>query len=301
MRSPILLLIFNRPDTTERVFKEIRKAQPPRLYIAADGPRLNKDGEKELCDKTRLIATKVDWNCEVRTLFREKNLGCGVAVCNAISWFFEYEEEGIILEDDILAHQDFFAFCDELLEKYRYNSQIWTIGGHNLFYDGINRNYSYGFMSIAHIWGWATWKRAWRNFSYDLSHFNYKDFQRNLITSFPDKRERKFWEKIFEEVKHGKQDIWDYQWTISSIMNRGLCIVPYRNLTENIGFGKNATHTSGGHSKELNRATESIMPLKHPISITLDLEAEDIEKENAVMYISNWRKIKGFLKRIIKR
>lgn len=300
MNSPILLLVFNRPDTTERVFEEIRKAKPPRLYIAADGPRNNRPGEKKLCDKVRSVKDKVDWDCEVKTLFRDKNLGCGVAVCEAITWFFQHEEEGIIMEDDIVAHPDFFSYCDELLEKYRFDDRVWTIGGHNLYYSGINRSCSYGFVSIAHIWGWATWRRAWNNFRYDISHLDYRLFKNRLKQAFPDIRERLYWMEIFKQVKFGKKDIWDYQWTIMSIYNKALCAVPYKNLTSNIGFGDDATHTSGGNNKEIGRGTESIMPLIHPAEICHNATDEELIRKDTGMYERLGRfivkKIYGLLK-----
>ncbi len=146
MKSPVLFLIFNRPDTTAKVFEAIREARPPKLYIAADGPRPNRAGEKDRCEVTRAIATQVDWPCEVKKLFRDENLGCGKAVSEAITWFFENEPEGIILEDDILPHPDFFPYCDEMLEKYRDNDRVGIISGHNHIYRDLNRESSYGFL-----------------------------------------------------------------------------------------------------------------------------------------------------------
>ena len=300
MRSPILFLIFNRPDTTQRVFEEIRKARPPRLYVAADGPRKDRLGEAELCERTRKIVNWIDWDCELKTLFRDENLGCGIAVADAITWFFENEEEGIILEDDIVAHPDFFVYCDELLKKYRADERVWTIGGHNLFYNGINRDCSYGFLSIAHIWGWATWKRAWNNFRFDLSDIEYKDFKNALKFAFPDIRERFLWRKIFKEVRTGKADIWDYQWTILSILNRKLCIVPYSNLTKNIGFGVDSTHTYDPNSKEVNHSTCSILPLRHPQVVEVNYKDEEILKRESGLYISVFGLVKGYISKVKK-
>ncbi len=118
LKTAVLFLVFNRPDTTAQVFDAIRKARPPRLYVAADGPRANREGEAEKVAKVREIATAVDWPCEVRTLFRDANLGCKRAVSGALDWFFGEEEAGMVLEDDCLPHPDFFRFCDALLERY---------------------------------------------------------------------------------------------------------------------------------------------------------------------------------------
>ncbi|HKZ36424.1 MAG TPA: hypothetical protein VJ184_02160, partial [Chryseolinea sp.] len=135
---PVLFMIFNRPETTKRVFESIRNERPHRLFVAADGPRPNKPGEAEMCAEARKIATAVDWECEVKTLFREENLGCGRAPARAITWFFENVERGIILEDDCLPSHDFYLFCSILLERYRYDSRIMEIGGNNFLSDSMS-------------------------------------------------------------------------------------------------------------------------------------------------------------------
>jgi hypothetical protein len=169
--TPVLFLIFNRPNTTEQVFEAIAKAKPRCLFVAADGPRTDKEGEAEKCQAVRDIIKRVDWDCEVKTLFREQNLGCKEAVSSAITWFFEQVEEGIILEDDCLPSDSFFSFCAELLEKYRDDKRIMMISGDN-FQDGIQRgDASYYFSSVPWIWGWATWRRAWRLYDREMQTF----------------------------------------------------------------------------------------------------------------------------------
>ena len=166
--APVLFLIFNRPETTIQVFSAIKKAQPNRLYIAADGPRPEYPDEVNHCKIARTIATNVDWDCEVKTLFRDQNLGCRLAVSQAIDWFFEQEPEGIILEDDCLPNQSFFWFCKELLEKYRNETRIMHIGGTNFQFGKNRTNYSYYFSRYAHIWGWASWRREWKYYDEKL-------------------------------------------------------------------------------------------------------------------------------------
>lgn len=286
MDSAVLFLIFNRPQTTEKVFEEIRKAKPPRLYIAADGPRENKLGEKELCETTRKIVENIDWDCEVKRLYRDKNLGCGIAVYKAIDWFFENEEEGLIIEDDILCHPDFFKFCDEMLKKYRNEDRVGMISGHNHLYGRYNPQESYGFMAIGHIWGWATWKRAWKDFEYSpLEKYPRVNFIKSLKKTFPKKSQRRFWEKIYTQVQNGVTHIWDYQWTISLITNKRYCLTSYKNLTKNIGFGKDATHVTSGPEEEINLELEPIYPLNHPKEINQDLKAEEIERINTGFFI----------------
>lgn len=170
-RSAVLLLIFNRPETTRRVFDQIRAQQPPRLYIAADGARPNRPEEAARCAETRAISTQVDWDCELHLLYRDQNLGCRRAVSEAITWFFEHEEAGIILEDDCLPADSFFYFCDALLEKYRHDERIHAITGTNLQMGKQWGEASYYFSRYTNIWGWASWRRVWKEYDSELSRY----------------------------------------------------------------------------------------------------------------------------------
>lgn len=243
-KAPVLFLVFNRPDTTQRVFEEIKRYKPSHLYIAADAPRDNKLEEAELCQAVRdLIVNNIDWDVEIKTLFRDKNMGCKMAVSSAISWFFENEEEGIILEDDCLPHPDFFTFCNSLLNKYRDDPRVMQISGDN--FQGGNKfgEASYYFSRFNHIWGWASWRRAWKN--YDLSMSDYPIFKSNQDIKGiwgDNKGLCKYWLKIFDKVYNDQVNTWDYQWTYSIWKNNGLTILPQQNLVKNIGFGESFTH-----------------------------------------------------------
>jgi hypothetical protein len=234
LQTPILFLIFNRPDQTAQVFEEIRKQQPAKLFIAADGPRSGKSGEAVLCDETKeAILQRIDWDCEVNTLFRENNLGCGKAVSSAIDWFFDSVEEGIILEDDCLPDPSFFSFCTSLLSHYRTNEKIMHISGSN-YQMGIKRgDGSYYFSRYTHIWGWASWRRAWKK--YDFSMQRYKDTSREGLN-------RRLCTDLDAICRH-EIDAWDIQWFMSVWFNKGWTITPNTNLIRNIGYGKQATHT----------------------------------------------------------
>ncbi|MDO9231860.1 MAG: acyltransferase [bacterium] len=265
MDTPILFIIFNRPDTTKRVFDEIKKAKPSKLYVAADGPRKDKEGERDLCEETRKIIEQVDWECEVKTLLRDENLGCKIGVSSAINWFFENEEMGIILEDDCLPNPSFFNFCQELLEKYKDDERIMMITGDN-FQNGMQRgDESYYFSKYAFIWGWATWRRAWKHYNVNLKNLPVFKEKKQIRHIFEDKNEQKYWLNIFNLVYDGKIDTWDYQWAYAIFKNNALAIVPNVNLISNIGFGKNSTHTTGGPLANLE--TFSIDIIIHPNSI----------------------------------
>lgn len=241
---PILLIIFNRPRATEKVFESIRAAKPSRLYVAADGPRDNSEDDYQRCDEAKQIATKIDWPCELHTLFREKNLGCKLGPATAIDWFFKHEECGIILEDDVLPLPSFYLFCNELLEKYRDDERVTMISGCNLISKRFRPIESYFFVQHTHIWGWATWRRAWMNFDVTIRTWPLWKEQGGLLESLGgDTNAAEYWTKAFDAVHRYEMDAWDYQWTYACWRAGGLSVLPEYNLTQNLGFGVDATHT----------------------------------------------------------
>lgn len=272
---PILFLLFNRPDLTQRVFERIRQAAPQRLFIAADGPRPGMPTDVELCAQARQVVEWIDWKCEVHTLFRETNLGCKQAVSSAIDWFFEHVEEGIILEDDCVPHPTFFRFCAELLERYRDDERIMVISGDN-FQQGRQRTpYSYYFSCYTHIWGWATWRRAWRYYDGDMKHWPELRQTSWLLDVLGDEVSATYWRNIFDKAHAGKIDSWAYPWISSCWAQNGLTILPEVNLVSNIGFGDAATHTKKGDSRIANLPTAAMkFPLRHPPYMVRHLEAD---------------------------
>ncbi len=277
-KIPILFLVFNRPNTTSKVFTEIRRAKPKILFIAADGPRENISGEKEKCGEVRKITEKIDWNCEVKRLYREKNLGCRKAVSSAIDWFFEHVDEGIILEDDCLPDPTFFRFCEEMLEKYCNNRKIMHIGGNNFQKSENKNNNSYYFSKYSHIWGWATWRRAWRKYRVNMSDWPKFKSEGRLNHKFRNFTEKFYWHTIFDAVYKGKIDTWDYQWLYTVWKNEGLCINPGVNLVENIGFGTDATHTA---IRKIEIERQKIrFPLNHQKKIEVNADFDRYTSNN---------------------
>ncbi|WP_459200953.1 nucleotide-diphospho-sugar transferase [Methanococcus sp. CF] len=277
LNTPVLFLIFNRLDTTKQVFEIIREAKPPRLYLASDGPRENRMGEDETVNAVRgYVLDSIDWDCEVKTLFRDKNLGCKYAVSGAITWFFENEEMGIILEDDCLPSQSFFWFCEELLNWYKDDLRIWQISGDN-FQNGIQRGTGdYYFSRYIHIWGWATWRSRWN--CYDVDMKNFETFSNNfeIKNVFNHTKTQRHWIKLFKEAYLGNVDTWDYQWFYCALSNNGLGVMPNKNLVTNIGFGLDATHTKNEDSKNANINRHEIsLPLIHPEFITPNCNADE--------------------------
>ena len=272
--TPILFLIFNRPDTTERVFRQIQAIQPRQLFVSADGPRSQRAGEDRKCTEARRIIEKVDWDCEVKTNFSEVNLGCRKAVSSGIDWFFRHVNEGIILEDDCLADISFFLFCETLLEYYRSDDRVMHIAGVN-FQDGRVRGpYAYYFSALIHVWGWATWKRAWDKYDVDISNYP-RLFEQDLFsTVFPVPSMKRYWKKTMDAVYEKRKDTWDTQWQYALSIHHGLAIIPSVNLISNIGFSLNATHTIDNFDSLANRPTAQIGTITHPEFIVPDLRAD---------------------------
>lgn len=263
--TAVLFLVFNRPEITVRVFETIRRARPKRLYIAADGPRSDRLNETKLCQQTRHICSQIDWDCEVKTLFREENLGCRLAVSRAIDWFFDNETEGIILEDDCLASQSFFHYCSELLDYHRDDNQVMCVSGNNFQQGIMDSDESYYFSRYPHCWGWATWKNAWS--CYDAGMDQWKE-ERNVgvIKQWSDATDEfcRYWENAFDAAVTGKVDSWAYRWLYSCWKERGLSCLPQQNLVKNIGFEETATHTQSNVWYSKLDCNELSFPIKHP-------------------------------------
>lgn len=263
LSTPVAFIIFNRPDTTERVFQMIRQAQPQQLLVIADGARIDRDNEAEKCAATRAIIDRVDWDCQVFTNYSDTNLGCKLRVSSGLDWVFSQVEEAIILEDDCLPSASFFTFCQTLLERYRYDERIMHIGANNFQFGQSRTEYSYYFSKYNHIWGWASWRRAWKH--YDVEMNAWEDFKRlGIIDSiYHDIYEQKYWLNIFDLVYQGSIDTWDYQWIYACWLQSGLSITPNVNLVSNIGFGTDATHTIE-ITKFANLPTEEIDLIDYP-------------------------------------
>lgn len=264
IKTPVAFIIFNRPDTTACVFAEIAKAKPPKLLVVADGPRKDRIGEAEKCAATRAIINLVDWPCEVLTNYSDVNLGCKSRVSSGLNWVFEQVPEAIILEDDCLPDPSFFRFCEEMLEKYRDDERIAMVSGDNFQFGNKRGDASYYFSRYNHIWGWASWRRAWKH--YDVSMKLWPQFRddKYLDYLFADKASRTYWHRAFEGVYSRKIDTWDYQWVFASWANNMISIMPNVNLISNIGFGANATHTQGSSIYADMPMQQMDFPLVHP-------------------------------------
>jgi hypothetical protein len=234
--TPILFLVFNRPETTQRVFDIIKKIKPSHLYIAADGPRKGIEEDVEKCREVRQIVGNIDWECNLNVLFRDENLGCGKSVNTAVDWFFDNVEHGIILEDDCLPELSFFNFCEKTLKYYSEEERIKMICGSNYLFNRFGDNDSFFFSNFCLIWGWATWKRVWKDFRSNYDFFQLTNVREMLSLKFEDRNLISWYQLMYDDVAHHKIGTWDIQFAYYIYSKNGLSIVPFKNQIKNIGF-----------------------------------------------------------------
>ncbi len=299
MRSPVLFLVFNRPETTRRVFQTIREVRPPRLYVSADGPRPSREGEAALCEEVRKIATAVDWPCEVKTLFRDRNLGCRRGVSEGITWFFQNEEEGIIMEDDILPVPSFFNYCDELLHRYRNDERIATVCGTNLVPMPHAPEMSYHFSRYSSVWGWASWRRVWQLYDVEMKAWpKWRDEGGLARVVDHDRGLEAYFANDFDLTFEGKIDTWDYQLRFMCFQLGLLNAVPRCNQILNIGIAINGTHSSAGApvpSYILNSPPQVLdFPLKHPISVAREIHFDRLMDQK----LHHWPRLYTIMRRM---
>lgn len=269
LHTPVVFIIFNRPQQTGAVFAEIAKAKPTKLLVIADGAR--HEAEAEQCQQARAVIEKVDWECEVITNFSDENLGCRHRVSSGLNWVFSQVEEAIILEDDCLPAPSFFTFCQTLLKRYRHDERVMMIGGVN-FQPAPRTPYSYYFSKYINIWGWASWRRAWQHYDLDMSSWH---THREIVDWVcEDPLEAARMRHIFDVASAGEIDTWDYQWGYTCWSQSGMQIVPCVNMVSNIGFGEGATHTTYTQDPLANLPVHDIWDIQHPPVVVRHREAD---------------------------
>lgn len=265
MNVPVVFVVFNRPDTTAKVFEAIRKARPSTLFVISDAPRLEKAGEAEQCKAVRKIVDSVDWDCEVLKNYAEVNMGCAKRISSGLDWVFEHCQEAIILEDDCLPDPTFFPFCQTLLERYRHDDRVMSISGQNCQFGQSRTPYSYYFSRYSHCWGWATWQRAWQHFDFDMTLLPEVESRGLLRNILDDDAAVRLWRHILHSTASGQVSSWAFRWTFACWMHGGLSVISDENLISNIGFGNSSTNTANSKSKLSDLPTKALaFPLAHP-------------------------------------
>jgi hypothetical protein len=309
--TPVLFQFFDNPDTSLKVFMEIRKQRPLHLYLVQDGCRTSSNRE---CERLLLVRAGIleliDWECDLHTLFRNVNLGPGKGTSEAIIWFFSQVDEGIVIEHDCLPHPDFFAYCENLLARYRYNTEIQLINGSNLQKGKKYGHSSYYFCKTGSLWGWAGWKRTITHYEYDIHKIDFRQLQIDIERNFKTRREREYWKDSYDWIKTGIANTWDFQLLYKLWHDNALIVQPNHNLISNIGFGNQAIHCKDPTSLSANMATEKILPVRHPKRLKPHASADthylDIYLADETYKLMNpslqfKRKIKQLLRKIIRK
>jgi hypothetical protein len=303
IKTPVVFLIFNRPELTAKVFEVIRQAQPPILLVVADGSRSDRPEEAEKCQQTRAIIDCVDWNCEVLKNYSDINLGCAKRVSSGLNWVFETVESAIILEDDCLPHPTFFDYCEELLDYYQQDQRVMSIAGTNFQFGHQRSEYSYYYSGFHDCWGWATWRRAWQYFDFEMKlwpTFRESNFLEHKLSN--NSRAVRYWRRLFQATYEGKKNSWFYRWLFSSWVQSGLGIMPSVNLVSNLGFSLSYSSNTTAEAKKISYANMPVQamgfPLSHPPYLLQNWEADEWTQETrfSPSFLNRFqRKLNNFL------
>ena len=286
--EPILIMAFNRPDHLQVLLQRLREVQPTKVYVAIDGARTHRAGEEAKVQACKDLLATIDWPCEVKTNFQESNLGCGLGVTTAITWFFSNEERGIILEDDIIPDPSYFPYCSELLDRYETDERVFAISGCNFVppKELSHPDLPYRFSQVPHIWGWATWRRSWDQHNLDIA-----GWRKQLPVSKLWARSGKslpgavYWASTFELLARKEVDTWDGQLVLASMISEQYTVTSNVNLIQNIGFGEEATHTLVDRQE-----LQPVRPISLPMAdvlVELDRKADDWTRRHH--FRATWR------------
>lgn len=312
---PVAMVFFNRPKPLKQCFAAVREAKPTKLFLIQDGARANNPSDLDNIQKCREVVSNIDWECEVKHIYSDINLGCGKRIYSGVKEAFESVDRLIILEDDIVASKDFFKFCAEMLERYKDDKRIIDIAGMNHCGETKRCPYSYFYSEIGSCWGWATWKRSWDLMQYELDFLDDTYAINCFLNSiYKTKSARK---QIIKDAKHRKEILnsgkklsaWTFQFKMAGYLNSTLSIVPQKNLISNIGLTADSSHTSGS-IKKIPKGLQKVFfaerhpmsfPLKHPKYIIEDNQyAKEVYKILGLTpFLSKTRRIEGILRRII--
>lgn len=296
-QTPVVLIIFNRPEKTRKALEAIKQVRPKELFIIADGPRQNKEEDESKCYQTRSLINSIDWKCKIHKNYSDQNLGCSKRISSGLNWVFENVESAIILEDDCIPDPTFFRFCEELLLRYKDDTRIFAICGQNIQGGREELFYDYYFSRYSHCWGWATWRRAWRYFDYEMNLWEEAKEKKLLFNVFGNRQHADSWTRSFDYVLKGKSiDSWAFRWTFACFMQNALNIIPSVNLVTNIGFDSEATHTTKKDDNNIIQKCEPFeFPINHPPFMIRNIVADDFTQRTEYNYHP------GLLEKVFKK
>lgn len=272
-KKPIVFFVYNRPETTKQVFEMIKRYQPKQLFLVSDGPKSDLlDSEKVRL--VRSILQGVNWPCQVYQRYRESNLSCRHSIVEGLRWVFKEVESCIILEDDCLPSLSFFDYCSILLDHYFLDEKVMSVSGYEHHEIKLSSGQSYAFSKYPSIWGWATWRRAIKDFDDTVSDWDESKHFSHLLNYLGNEKYANYWAYMLNEAKRGA-DHWDYAWAYHCWRQGGLAIRPAYSMIQNIGFGLEATHTREiDHPISKQVAQDLQFPLRHPAEKTIDQKRE---------------------------
>lgn len=285
-KTPILVIMFNRPEQTRRVVEHVGRSRPPHLLLAADGPRESHPEDIQRCAEARQAALDaVDWPCTVDTLFSDTNMGCRRRVSSAMDWAFGQVDRAVVVEDDCLLSPDFLRLCDDLLERYKNDLRVGHIGAYNMQRGRTTTPDSYYFSRYAHCWGWATWADRWLDcYDHELATWPEVREAGDLMCQFTAPEEQAFWRNTLDAIHAGQIDSWAYIWTYTNFIHNRLAVVPRVNMVQNIGFGADATHTTNADAQDAQLAAAPMPePFQHP-----DLMIRNVQADQHVARAHYW-------------
>lgn len=299
------MLIFNRPRTTRRVLAAVAKARPPRLLVVADGPRTSQPEDARLCREARAVIESVDWPCEVLMHYSDTNLGCKQRILSGLDWVFSQVDQAIILEDDCLPDPGFFPFCEEMLTRYRDDERIHMVRGGNFFGGRRIGSTSYHFSRWYHIWGWATWARAWRCTDVNMSRWPELRDSGWLERRLPLKAMADRARQIFDDAYANQVTTWEYHFTFMGWVRDAMAVCPMENMVTNIGFGPDAAHyTVEDHPHSMLPTSSIQFPLRHPDTVSVSEKADLLEWEllhTPLVHRPLWHRAAGRVRRELVR
>lgn len=274
--TPILIITYKRLETTARVLESLRAVKPTRIFVANNAPNPADPADVAKVQVVRdLFDAGVDWPCTITKLYRTQHLSAKDSISGAVTWFFQEVEEGIVLEDDCLCDPSFFHYAQECLVRYRHDEKVWHISASNFQFGKRWGTDSYYFSHYNHIWGWAGWRRAWQHFDLELKQVSRAQHVHNLQRLFPRSQDRSYWLAIYDYIKSGNLDTWDYHWQFMLWHHKAVGIIPQVNLVQNLGFGADATNSVDPNLAIANLPTEPLaLPLSHPANIQVATEAD---------------------------
>ena len=269
--APVVLIVFNRPTLTKRVFDAIAQVQPQDLLVIADGPRPQRPDDGPKCAAARSIVDRVNWPCRLQKRFSVRNCGCKQTIATGLDWVFAVVDRAIILEDDCIPEPSFFRFCTELLDRYLDDQRVRTIAGSNFLKGKVRNEWSYHFSRFHNLSGWATWRRSWARTDLSMRMWPMIRDEGWLVDMAGGRAGAKFWVSRFDNSYGGQTDAWDYPYQFSCWLDHSLSITPNRNLISNVGSGPDATNTPylAGFMHQETKVMQ--FPLVHPPFMVADV------------------------------